>query len=142
MSAWVGWGLAVALVVLGWWQYGWQGVVFAVTGTVFWLLLSFSRVMRTLRAAGGRPVGSTANAVMLNAGLHRGMRLLDIIKRTGSLGRRVGEGERPEVWAWADAGGDEVQAEIVDGRLEKWTLVRAAASAEASEAPAPGQPAA
>jgi len=31
----VGWGLALAAVVVGWLSYGWQGLVLAVTVVVF-----------------------------------------------------------------------------------------------------------
>ena len=43
MNPWIGWTLATLLVLAGWTRYGWQGVLFAVTAVVFWLLLQFNR---------------------------------------------------------------------------------------------------
>jgi len=125
MKAWLGWGLAVLAVAVGYLSWGWRGVALAVTVTAFWLLLQFSRSLRVLRQAAGSPVGSVANAVMLHAKLHRGMNLPQVLKLTRSLGRRVAD--EPETWAWADAGGDEVQVILHDGRVSSWELQRAAA---------------
>jgi hypothetical protein len=124
VNAVVGWGLAGAAVVAGWLIYGWQGLVLALTVVVFWLLLQFSRSLRVLRVAAQRPVGTVASAVMLNAKLHAGLRLPEVIRLTGSLGRAVSES--PEVWAWQDAGGAEVQVEFAQGRCARWTLQRQA----------------
>lgn len=124
MKAGLGWALALVAVIVGWQVWGWQGVVLAVTVTVFWLLLEFSRSLRVLRAAAGSPVGSVPNAVMLNAKLASGMRLPQVLKLTRSLGRQVSA--EPEVWAWADAGGDEVRVTLQSGRVSSWQLVRAA----------------
>lgn len=123
MKAGFGWALALVAVVVGWQGWGWQGVALAVTVTVFWLLLEFSRSLRVLREAAGAPVGSVGNAVMLNAKLGRGMRLPQVLKLTRSLGRQVSA--EPEVWAWADAGGDEVRVTLQSGRVSSWQLVRA-----------------
>lgn len=120
----LGWGLAFVAVVVGWQGWGWQGVVLAITVTVFWLLLEFSRSLRVLREAAGAPVGTVANAVMLNAKLQNGMRLPQVLKLTRSLGRQLSS--EPEVWAWADAGGDEVHVTLQSGRVSSWQLVRAA----------------
>jgi hypothetical protein len=97
MGATWGWALALAAVVLGWMQWGWQGVVAAVTFVVFWLLLQFSRALKVMRQASGAPVGRVASAVMVHARLRTGMRLLDILPVTRSLG----EAASPA----ADAGG-------------------------------------
>lgn len=131
MNPWVGWGLALAAVVGGWLSYGWQGLVLAVTVIVFWLLLQFSRSLRALQRAAGRPVGSVPNAVMFNARLQEGLRLPQVLALTGSLGRKVegAGGQGPETWAWADAAGDEVRVELHDGRVSAWKLTRAAAPA-------------
>jgi hypothetical protein len=126
-NAVLGWGLAVAAVAVGYVSYGWPGVLLGVTVIVFVLLLQFSRAVRALRSAAGRPVGQVANAVMLNAKLQKGMRLPDVLKLTGSLGRRVDNGAgAPETWAWADAGNDEVQVVLHGGRVSGWELRRAA----------------
>ncbi len=125
MKAWLGWALAVLAVAAGYQGWGWAGVALAVTVIAFWLLLEFSRSLRVLREAAGAPVGSVANAVMLNAKLEAGMRLPQILKLTRSLGRPVSQ--EPEVWAWADAAGDEVQVTLRAGLVAAWELKRAGA---------------
>ena len=124
-SALLGWGLTAAAVITGYLIYGWRGVALAVTVTVFWLLLQFSRALRALREATGRPVGQVPSAVMLNVKLHAGMRLPDVIRHTRSLGRKLGDA--PETWAWADAAGDEVHVVLINGRITAWELKRAGA---------------
>ena len=138
MNPVVGWTLAAIGVALAWWQYGWRGVVLAVSVIVFWLLLQFSRALRAMRAAGRRPVGTVASAVMLAARLRRGMPLMQVIPLAGSLGERLGEGEDPERWRWTDAGGVAVTLELRRGRLEAWHLLRPdqAAAADAAADPA------
>lgn len=123
-GAWLGWALALAAVVVGGLQYGWQGLVLALSVIVFWLLLQFSRALRALRLAGQRPVGHVDSAVMLHAQLRRGMTLMQLIQRTRSLGERIGDGSDPERWRWADDGGAAVLAELRDGKLAQWTLER------------------
>lgn len=130
MRALLGWGLALAAFVAGWVGWGWRGVALAFTATVFWLLLQFSRSLRVLRQAGARPVGSIDNAVMLHARLHAGMRLLEILPLTRSLGCKVADA--PETYVWTDAGGDRVRVELCDGRCSAYALERAVA-----EPPAP-----
>lgn len=125
MNAWIGWALVAAAVTAGYTGYGWRGVALAITVTAFWLLLQFSRSLRVLRQAAESPVGQVASAVMLQSRLHRGMRLPEVLKLTRSLGRRVAD--EPETWAWADAGGDEVQVVLRDGRISSWELKRAGA---------------
>ena len=122
MSAIIGWGLAAAGVAVGWIQWGWQGVVLAVTIIVFWLLLQFSRAVRVMRTAAGSPVGHVDSAVMLHAKLHPGMRLLDILPLTRSLGERVRE--NPETFVWRDPSGVSVEVELQDGRCTTWQLKR------------------
>lgn len=138
-NAALGWALALLAVVAGYVGYGWQGLVLALTVIVFWLLLQFSRALRVLRAAAGRPVGVVDNAVMLNSRLHPGMRLPQVLKLTRSLGREVAP-EPDETWAWADAAGDRVELVFHTGRLVRWHLHRAssdAAHAVANPAAAP-----
>lgn len=119
------WALLLAAVAAGYVSYGWRGVVLAVTVVVFWMLLQLSRSLRALRAAAGRPVGQVPSAVMLHARLHRGMRLVQILALTRSLGVRLSD--EPETWCWRDEAGDEVRVELRDGRLAAWDLKRAAA---------------
>jgi len=128
----IGWALAALAVAVGYLQWGWQGVVLAVTVIVFWLLLQFSRALRVLRSAGQAPVGEVPNAVMLHAKLQRGQRLPEILKFTKSLGIKVAED--PETFEWRDGGGDAVRVELRGGKIERWTLQRAA-DAAANDAP-------
>ena len=105
----LGWALAVVLVVVGWWQWGWQGVVMAVTVVVFWLLLQFSRALKVMQNAGRAPMGSVANAVMLQAQLREGLTLIQVLPLTGSLGQTLPADPPQERFAWADAAGDRVE---------------------------------
>jgi hypothetical protein len=125
MNPLLGWSLATLAVALGYLQWGWRGVVLAVTVIVFWLLLQFGRALRVLRTAGRGPVGHVQSAAMLNARLHLGLRLPQILALTRSLGTRVADD--PETFEWRDAGGDAVRLELRSGRLARWTLRRGAA---------------
>jgi hypothetical protein len=122
MNPILGWGLAAFAVVAGWKSYGWPGVALAVSVTVFWLLIQFTRSLRVLRNAGSSPVGHIDSAVMLNAKLKAGMPMLKVVALTQSLGRRVSE--VPERWAWADAGGAEVVLSFEAGLCKSWALRR------------------
>ncbi|HEU5295522.1 MAG TPA: hypothetical protein VFU71_12105 [Burkholderiaceae bacterium] len=126
MNVAVGWLLAGAALAMGYWQWGWPGVVLAVTLIVFWLLLQFSRALRVLRKAGRAPVGHIDNAVMLHARLQHGQRLPQILALTKSLGVKCDDD--PEVFEWRDAGGDAVRIELVEGKLTRWELQRADAA--------------
>jgi hypothetical protein len=126
----VGWALAVLAIAIGYASYGWQGVVLGVTVIVFWLLLQFSRVMRVLRQAGQAPVGQVGSAVMLHSKLHPGMKLLEILPLTRSLGRKLADD--PETFAWSDDYGDRVVVELHGGRLRRAVLERAASSGNAA----------
>ena len=124
----LGWALALLALAVGIYAWGWRGGVLGFSVVVFWLLLQFSRSLRVLRGAAERPLGWVPNVVMLHAKLAEGMALLDILRLTRSLGRRLGDGE-PEVFAWRDDGGDELHVELRRGRLVRWTLHRAAEGA-------------
>jgi hypothetical protein len=128
---WVGWSLAVLGIAAGYIGWGWQGVVLGITVIVFWLLLQFSRSLRVLQQAGRAPVGQVDNAVMLNARLRRGMLLMQVLPLTRSLGLKLSES--PESWGWADAGGDRVRLVFEGGKLQSWTLERAAAAAASQD---------
>jgi hypothetical protein len=123
LQALIGWALAVAAIAIGWVQWGWQGVVLAATMIVFWLLLQFSRALRTLRNAGRAPLGHVASAAMLNARLHPGMRLPQVLALTKSLGQKIADD--PETFEWTDPGDDRVRLELRQARLATWTLLRA-----------------
>jgi uncharacterized protein (DUF58 family) len=122
MNAAVGWGLAALAIAVGYLQWGWPGVALGITLVVFWMLLQWSRVMRVLRQAGSAPVGLVPSAVMLHAKLRTGMRLLDILPITRSLGRKVAD--EPETFAWSDESGACVTVELVNGRCTAWRLTR------------------
>ncbi len=125
MNVVVGWLLAGAALVAGYAGWGWQGLVLALTVIVFWLLLQFSRTMRVMRGAAESPVGMVPNALMFNAKLHAGMRLVEVIALTRSLGRRVSQaGAEPEVFAWHDERGDRVTLHFADAKLASWQLDR------------------
>jgi len=122
MDARLGWLLAAAALVVGWWSYGWRGLVLAATVIAFWLLLQFSRAMRVLRNAASAPVGRVPNAVMFHARLRAGVPLADVIRAAGSLGRKTRE--QPETFAWSDAGDVRVEVEFAAGRVSAWRLHR------------------
>jgi len=104
MNSWLGWALLVA------------------SAAVFWMLLQFGRTLRAMRRAAAAPVGHIGSAVMLNARLHSGMTLAQVVALTGSLGRRVGDA--PEAWAWSDPGGASVTLRLAGARLASWVLTR------------------
>jgi hypothetical protein len=135
MDGRIGWALAVAAVALGYMQWGWKGVLLAVSGIVFWLLMQFTRALRAMRVAGGAPVGHVASAVMLQARLKTGMRLMDIILLTRSLGQKLADD--PETFRWTDASGAAVTVELVNGRCVGWSLARPADADAGSAASAP-----
>ena len=83
---------------------------------------AYTRSMRVLRGAAKSPLGHVDNAVMLNARLSAGLRLPQVIALTRSLGRKVSD--EPEMFAWRDGGGDEVELTFVDGRCARWQLRR------------------
>ena len=133
----LGWGLGSLAVAVGYVQWGWQGVMLAVTLVVFWLLLQFSRGVRSLREAAGAPVGSVRSAVMLHSRLQAGMNLPAILRLAGSLGRKVVDD--PETFEWSDESGATLRAEMKAGRLARWELLRAGEAEDAarSEPPPP-----
>lgn len=118
---WVGWGLAVAAIAVGFAAYGWQGAVLGLTVAVFWLLLQFSRAVRVLRMAGQAPVGHVDSAVMLHARLRPGMTMMQLIVLTRSLGERIGD--QPEVWRWSD-GAASVVVTMGPVGIAQWRLDR------------------
>jgi uncharacterized protein (DUF58 family) len=128
VNVWIGWVLTALALAVGYWSYGWRGVVLAFTVIVFWLLLQFSRALRTMRLAAGAPVGRVGSVVILQARLKPGLRLIDVIPLTRSLGERVSE--EPELWRWRDDGGAAVELRFAHGRLVSWQLERPADSIE------------
>jgi hypothetical protein len=138
MNPWIGWALAALAFFVGWRAWGWQGVVLAFSVVAFWLLLQFTRISRVMRRAGEAPIGHVASAVMLHSKLHAGMPLIDVLRLTGSLGRKTAEA--PETFAWVDPGGAEVQVVFEGGRCARWTLQRGEDGGGAAAEPAPPTP--
>jgi len=136
MNPVIGWTLAVLAIAVGFATYGWQGALLGITVIVFWLVLQFNRALRVMRNAAQAPVGHVPSAVMFNARLRRGMRMMEVVQLTRSLGVRVCE--TPEVWRWTDAGSTAVALSFERGRLEHWSLERPA-DAEAASAAAHDQ---
>ena len=129
MNPVIGWGLAFAALVAGWFSYGWPGLALAFTVIVFWLLIQFNRSVRVMRDAAEAPIGHVPSAVMLHAKLRVGLPMLQIVRLTKSLGKRLSES--PEVWAWADASGADVRVVFDKGICTGWTLHRPPEEAEA-----------
>ena len=129
--------LGVVLIGFAWRAYGWSGVALAVGAIVMWLLIHFNKIMRALKQAANRPVGSVDSAVMFNAKLKRGDDVLHVLALTKSIGRALTpENQQPEIFQWTDGSEASVNCEFMDGRLVKWQLVRAdpaAASAMAAD---------
>jgi len=122
MNPVVGWGLAFVALIAGWFGYGWPGLALAFTVIVFWLLIQFNRSVRVMRDAADAPIGHVPSAVMLHAKLRTGLPMLQVVKLTKSLGKRLSES--PEVWAWADESGAEVRIVFDKGVCTSWTLNR------------------
>jgi hypothetical protein len=122
MSPVIGWALAAVALVAGWFSYGWPGIALAFSVIVFWLLIQFNRSVRVMRDASESPVGHVPSAVMLHSKLAVGLTMLQIVKLTKSLGRRVSES--PEVWSWTDDSGADVRITFDKGVCAGWTLDR------------------
>ena len=116
------WALAAVFAIAAFEAYGWQGLAFAASAIVFWLLLQFNRAVGVMKNASAAPVGEVDNAVMFHARLERGLTMLQIVTRTRSLGRKV-EGSDDD-WVWVDAGGSSVRLHFERGRLRSWQLDR------------------
>ena len=130
--------LGVVVVAVAWRGYGWPGVALAGGGIVMWMLLHFTRMMKVLQRASGRPVGYCDSAVMLNAKLRPGVNLLHVIAMTRALGEQLSPKEQqPEVYRWTDGSASSVTCEFARGKLVKWELLRPQPSAEQGESPAP-----
>lgn len=125
------WALVVLAFAAGYGIYGWPGVLLALSITVFWLLLQFSRLLRVMRSAASRPVGQVEGALMLSTKIGAGLRMVDVVVMTGSLGRRLPHASpgADESWEWRDAGDDAVVVDFARGRSLGATLVRGSGSA-------------
>ena len=122
----------IGLVLVGYASAGWPGVAAVVGGLVMWALLHFTRLMNVMKKAANRPMGYVGSAVMLNARLKPGVNLMHVMAMTQSLGERLSaENAQPEVYRWTDRTQSHVTCEFANGRLQKWTLERPQAEAEA-----------
>ena len=122
----------IGLVLVGYASAGWPGVAAVVGGLVMWALLHFTRLMNVMKKAANRPMGFVGSAVMLNARLKPGVNLMHVMAMTQSLGERLSaENAQPEVYRWTDGTQSHVTCEFANGRLQKWTLERPQAEAEA-----------
>lgn len=115
--------LAVAIAYAAWQAYGWKGLILAALMISFWLLLHFTKLMRLLQAAAKRPIGHVRNARVLQGQLKTGMPLVEVVRRTQSLGLRHSKPEHdPEVLEWGDENGDAVICTFLRGRLQTFEL--------------------
>ena len=122
----------IGLVLVGYASAGWPGVAAVVGGLGMWALLHFTRLMNVMKKAANRPMGYVGSAVMLNARLNPGVNLMHVMAMTQSLGERLSaENAQPEVYRWTDGTQSHVTCEFANGRLQKWTLERPQAEAEA-----------
>ena len=122
-----GWALAAAAIAAGAALYGWRGAVLGITVAVFGLLVQFSRALRVMRHAAQAPVGVVASAAALSRALRPGMRLVQVIRLTGSLGEALSD--QPEVWRWRDPTGAAVAVTFAAGRAATWHVAAAEAPA-------------
>jgi hypothetical protein len=120
--------LAGSAVIVGWWNYGWRGLVLGLTLVVFWLLLQFSRAARVLRQAGQRPVGQVDSITMVQSRLTHGMQMTEVLTLTGSLGRQVGNRDD---WQWTDSYGNDLVVSFRRGVVVRWAVAQAEAPADA-----------
>ena len=119
---------SLALIVLAYRNYGWQGVALAVGVLVMWLLLHFTRMLQILQRAAKRPKGYVDSAVMLNAKLRAGVTLLHVVAMTRSLGELQSQSDaQPEIFSWTDGSQSVVECEFGGGRLKNWRLERPSA---------------
>lgn len=122
----------IGLVLVGYASAGWSGVAAVVGGLVMWALLHFTRLMNVMKKAANRPMGYVGSAVMLNARLKPGVNLMHVMAMTQSLGERLSPADTdPEIYRWTDGTQSHVTCEFANGRLQKWTLERPQAEAEA-----------
>ena len=116
---------SLALIVLAYRSYGWQGVALVVGVLVMWLLLHFTRMLQILQRAAKRPKGYVDSAVMLNAKLRAGVTLLHVVTMTRSLGELQSPSDaQPEIFSWTDGSQSVVRCEFWGGKLKSWALER------------------
>ncbi len=122
MNPWLGWALAAVFAVIAWETYAFRGLAFAASVIVFWLLLTFNRVVRVMKRAAEQPVGHVDSAVMFHAGLATGMTMLQVVTKTKTLGRKIDGAD--DAWRWSDEGGNHVDLHFEGARLARWKIER------------------
>lgn len=113
--------LVLALCFAGWKSYGWQGLLLALLMSSFWVLLHFTKLMRLLRAAAGRPLGAVDDVRLLQGRLKPGMPMHEVIRQAACLGKRE-EGPSEEViedFVWHDPHGRTLHLRFDHGRLRR-----------------------
>ena len=111
--------------------WGWRGALLGATVAVFAMLLQFTLALRAVRSAARAPVGRVADVQRFARWLRPGMRLVQLVRATGSLGESVSD--QPEVWRWSDAQGGQIHVTLVGGRVTTWAV----ADASHADTPAP-----
>lgn len=112
--------LVLALCLAGWRTYGWPGLLLALLMSSFWALLHFTKLMRLLRAAAGRPIGELEDVRLLHGRLRTGMPMHEVVRHARCLGQRLPEAaDNVEWFAWRDAGGRALHLGFVSGRLSQ-----------------------
>ena len=125
--------LAIAAIVVGTVFFGWKGAILGLSCIVFFLLMQFSQLMKVMRTAQNAPLGHVASAIMLNAKLQPGMKLVDLIRLCRSLGVKVDD----HTYRWTDTGGDAVDVVMAQGAVSSWTLIRAQSTGPESPSDTP-----
>jgi len=115
--------------------FGWWGFSLVSSGIIFWLLQLSTRLMQTMERAADQPVGTVNNAVMFHAQLHPELRLLKVIGLAASLGQRLPSDDKTmDIFEWRDGANDCVRCHFQEGRLLRWSLVRATEPAAPADA--------
>ncbi len=133
----------IAILILAWYRFDWQGVAVVATAIVMWALLHFNRMMQVLKRAANRPVGYVDSAVMLNAKLKARMTLMHVVAMTRSLGGLQSVKDvQPEIYRWTDGSESFVDCEFHGGRLVRWQMTRPSPSqVDPTPTHMPGNPA-
>jgi hypothetical protein len=114
--------LAAAGVAVGAALYGWRGAVLGVTVAVFGVLLQFGHALRVMRWTAHAPVGHVPDAAGAGTRLRPGLRLVEVVQVTGSLGEALSD--QPDVLRWCDDSGAELRVTLVGGRVTTWAVAR------------------
>lgn len=105
--------------------YDWGGILLLFTALVTWGLLHLNRILTVFKRAAEHPIGHVDSAVMLNARLREGMKLMQVMALTRALGvPEAASNNTEEVYSWMDVSGSKVQCAFVQGRLARWRLER------------------